>query len=165
MPDRSIPAIVGDADLHLHRDWHPRDAHAPADPLPHPGDRSATLHCPWYGTRWGEAEASKGCRAGEANILKMRPRPKEEPIVLMWMWCLVKVPVHNTPAWMEVGAQVGHGDEWSRLDGGCRCGLLDLSHQLLPLSRIRVAQRFAQIEILTCEQAMSRCQCSQSVCL
>eukprot|EP00434_Breviolum_minutum_P006202 symbB.v1.2.005469.t1/scaffold260.1/size426026/20 len=27
-----------------------------------------------------------GMEPGEANILKMRPRPKEEPIVLMWMW-------------------------------------------------------------------------------
>lgn len=27
-----------------------------------------------------------GMEPGEAHILKMRPRPKEEPIVLMWMW-------------------------------------------------------------------------------
>ncbi|CAJ1449453.1 unnamed protein product [Effrenium voratum] len=27
-----------------------------------------------------------GMEPGEANILKMRPRPKEEPIVLNWMW-------------------------------------------------------------------------------
>lgn len=27
-----------------------------------------------------------GMEPGEANILKMRPRPKTEPIVLMWMW-------------------------------------------------------------------------------
>merc|ERR1711920_1119183 len=27
-----------------------------------------------------------GMEPGESTILKQRPRPKEEPIVLMWMW-------------------------------------------------------------------------------
>ncbi|CAJ1357681.1 unnamed protein product [Effrenium voratum] len=27
-----------------------------------------------------------GMEPGESNILKMKPRPKDEPIVLMWMW-------------------------------------------------------------------------------
>merc|ERR1711990_1311490 len=32
-----------------------------------------------------------GMEPGEANILKVQPRPKEEPIVLMWMWVSINI--------------------------------------------------------------------------